>query len=85
MDRTLRRVSLGGAVAVPGLQDAHGHLENLGAALGAAHPADVFEPLPRLEGSPDGLRAGRHSELPKVEALEADGGGEDAHQGDGAG
>ena len=47
--RSLRRVSLAGGVAVPGLQDAHGHLEGYGAALetvdlrGAASYAEVIE------------------------------------------
>jgi len=31
--KSLRTLKLGGAVALPGLQDAHGHLEGLGAAL----------------------------------------------------
>jgi predicted amidohydrolase YtcJ len=47
--KSLNRVSLGGGVAVPGLQDAHGHLEGYGAALetvdlrGAASYAEVVE------------------------------------------
>src|SRR5687768_13446875 len=31
--RNLERIDLGGAIAIPGLQDAHGHLEGLGDAL----------------------------------------------------